>query len=66
MNSTYLPSSLESIIFSFRPCFWEPSYVDMVAALRREFWGARINGHPSLRPHRAKIIRLIESVAGVA
>lgn len=44
----------------------EPAYIDMLAALRRTFWGARVSRHPSLRPHRAKIIRLIESMAGVA
>jgi hypothetical protein len=44
----------------------EPAYIDMLAALRREFWGACISRHPSLRPHRAKIIGLIESFAGVA
>lgn len=44
----------------------EPAYIDMLAALRREFWGARISRHPSLRPHRAKIMRLIEGIAGAA
>ena len=44
----------------------EPAYIDMLAALRREFWGARISADPSLRPHRTKIIRLIESLASVA
>jgi len=39
---------------------------NMLAALRREFWGARMNRHPTLRPHRAKIIRLIESLTTAA
>lgn len=44
----------------------EPAYGDMVAALRREFWGQRINRYPSLRRHRSKIIHLIESFGAAA
>ena len=44
----------------------EPAYIDMLAALRRALWGSRINRHPTLRPHRAIILRLIESVAQAA
>lgn len=31
MNSTYLPSSVQSILFSFRPCFTAPSFENFVA-----------------------------------
>ena len=44
----------------------EPSYADMLAALRRTFWTARISMHPTPRPHRAKIIRLLEGLAQAA
>ena len=43
-----------------------PAYVDMVAALRREFWAARLSRYPSLRPHRAKVMQLMESIAYAA
>ena len=38
----------------------EPAYADMLAALRREFWAQRLSRYPSLRPHRRKVLRLIE------
>lgn len=44
----------------------EPAYIDMLAALRRAFWAARISKHPTLRPHRAKILRLLEGLAQAA
>ena len=44
----------------------EPAYIDMLAAVRRALWGARINRHPTLRPHRTIIIRLIESLTQAA
>jgi len=44
----------------------EPSFEDMIAALRRKFWGWQISKHPSLRPHRAKLIPLLEAAASVA
>ena len=44
----------------------EPAYIDMLAALRRTFWAERVSRHPTLRPHRTKIVRLMESVAGAA
>ena len=31
MNSSYLPSSVQSILFSFRPCFTAPSFENFVA-----------------------------------
>ncbi len=31
MNSTYIPSSVQSILFSFRPCFTAPSFENFVA-----------------------------------
>ncbi len=31
MNSTYLPSSVQSILFSFRPCFSAPNFENLVA-----------------------------------
>ncbi len=31
MNSTYLPSSVQSTLFSFRPCFTAPSFENFVA-----------------------------------
>jgi hypothetical protein len=31
MNSTYLPSSVQSILFSFRPCFTAPSFENFAA-----------------------------------
>jgi len=31
MNSTYLPSSVQSILFSFRPCFSAPSFANFLA-----------------------------------
>lgn len=37
----------------------EPSFADMLAALRREFWCARISSYPSLRGLRRKIAQLI-------
>jgi len=44
----------------------EPVYTDMLAALRRALWATRISKYPSLRPHRAKILRLMEGLAQVA
>lgn len=44
----------------------EPAYGDMLAALRRQFWGSRISRDAPLRPHRAKILALLEGLAGVA
>jgi len=44
----------------------EPAYNDMLVALRRTFWAARISKHPTLRPHRAKILRLLEGLAQAA
>ena len=44
----------------------EPAYGDMVAALRRALWGQRINHYPTLRPHRVKIIHLIETFGAAA
>ena len=44
----------------------EPSFADMIAALRRTFWGWEVSKHPSLRPHRAKLIPLLEAAASVA
>ena len=44
----------------------EPAYADMLAALRRSFWGAGMNRHPTLRPHRTKTTRLIESLTTAA
>ena len=37
----------------------EPSYADMLAALRREFWVWRISRYPSLRVVRRNLARLI-------
>lgn len=37
----------------------EPSFTDMLAALRREFWYARISAYPSLRGLARKIATLI-------
>jgi hypothetical protein len=42
------------------------AYTDMLAAVRREFWAHRISRHPSLRPHRAKVLKLIEEAAYAA
>lgn len=44
----------------------EPAYADMLAALRREFWARRLSKNPSLRPHREKVLRLIEEAAFAA
>jgi len=44
----------------------EPAYTDMLAALRRSLWGARISRHPSLRPHRTKIVNLVQDLAYAA
>jgi hypothetical protein len=44
----------------------EPAYIDMLTALRRSFWGVRVSRYPSLRPHRTKIVQLIESFAYAA
>ena len=38
----------------------QPAYMDMLAALRREFWAQRLSRYPSLRAHRRKVLRLIE------
>ena len=38
----------------------EPAYSDMLAALRREFWAQRLSRYPALKPHRRKVLRLIE------
>lgn len=44
----------------------EPAYADMLAALRREFWAQRLSRYPTLRPHRRKVLRLIEECAYAA
>jgi hypothetical protein len=44
----------------------EPAYTDMLAAMRHALWAQRISRHPSLRPHRAKILRLIAECAWAA
>ncbi len=44
----------------------EPAYVDMLAALRRSLWAARVSRYPSLRPHRAKILNLVQGLAYAA
>jgi len=44
----------------------EPSYGDMLAALRRAFWAQRISRHPHLRAHRAKIVDLVQELAYAA
>lgn len=44
----------------------EPSYADMLGALRRELWRSRISRHPSLRAHRAKLMPLVAAAAGAA
>jgi len=44
----------------------EPSYADMLGALRRSLWGVRVSRYPSLRQHRAKIVDLIQGFAYAA
>ena len=44
----------------------EAAYTDMLAALRRSLWGVRISQYPALRPHRAKIVDLVQGLAYAA
>lgn len=37
----------------------EPSFTDMLAALRQEFWVSRFSAYPLLRPLAKKIVRLL-------
>jgi len=40
----------------------EPAYGDMLAALRRSIWAVRVSRHPTLRPHRAKVVKLVQDL----